>query len=38
LAGERSAIVEVPGDRDANVRVHREVWQAVSAALAPALG
>jgi 2-succinyl-5-enolpyruvyl-6-hydroxy-3-cyclohexene-1-carboxylate synthase len=37
LADERSAIVEVPGDREANVRVHREVWHAVSAALAPAL-
>jgi len=38
LAGERSAIVEVRGDRDANVRLHREVSHAVSAALAPALG
>jgi 2-succinyl-5-enolpyruvyl-6-hydroxy-3-cyclohexene-1-carboxylate synthase len=38
LADERSAIVEVRGDRDANVRLHREVWHAVSAALAPALG
>jgi 2-succinyl-5-enolpyruvyl-6-hydroxy-3-cyclohexene-1-carboxylate synthase len=38
LADERPAIVEVPGDREANVRLHREVWRAVSAALAPALG
>jgi len=38
LADEHSAIVEVRGDRDANVRLHREVWHAVSAALAPALG
>jgi 2-succinyl-5-enolpyruvyl-6-hydroxy-3-cyclohexene-1-carboxylate synthase len=38
MADERSAIVEVRGDRDANVRLHREVWRAVSAALAPALG
>jgi 2-succinyl-5-enolpyruvyl-6-hydroxy-3-cyclohexene-1-carboxylate synthase len=38
MADERSAIVEVRGDREANVRLHREVWRAVSAALAPALG
>jgi 2-succinyl-5-enolpyruvyl-6-hydroxy-3-cyclohexene-1-carboxylate synthase len=38
FADERSAIVEVRGDREANVRLHREVWDAVSAALAPALG
>ena len=34
LARENSSIVEVRGDRDANVALHRRVWQAVSAALA----
>jgi 2-succinyl-5-enolpyruvyl-6-hydroxy-3-cyclohexene-1-carboxylate synthase len=33
LARENSSIVEVRGDRDANVQLHRRVWQAVSAAL-----
>jgi 2-succinyl-5-enolpyruvyl-6-hydroxy-3-cyclohexene-1-carboxylate synthase len=33
LAAERSTIVEVRTDRDANVRLHREVWSAVSRAL-----
>jgi 2-succinyl-5-enolpyruvyl-6-hydroxy-3-cyclohexene-1-carboxylate synthase len=33
LASERSAIVEVRGDRDENVELHARVWQAVSAAL-----
>ncbi len=33
LAREGSSIVEVQGDRDANVALHRRVWQAVSAAL-----
>ena len=33
LAGERSTIVEVRGDREENVRLHARVWQAVSAAL-----
>jgi 2-succinyl-5-enolpyruvyl-6-hydroxy-3-cyclohexene-1-carboxylate synthase len=34
LESERSSIVEVRGDRAANVALHRSVWQAVSAALA----
>jgi 2-succinyl-5-enolpyruvyl-6-hydroxy-3-cyclohexene-1-carboxylate synthase len=34
LARESSSIVEVRGDRAANVQLHRRVWQAVSAALA----
>jgi 2-succinyl-5-enolpyruvyl-6-hydroxy-3-cyclohexene-1-carboxylate synthase len=34
LARENSSIVEVRGERDANVRLHRRVWQAVSAAIA----
>jgi 2-succinyl-5-enolpyruvyl-6-hydroxy-3-cyclohexene-1-carboxylate synthase len=38
LAAERSAIVEVRTDRDANVRLHREVWSAVSHALDAQLG
>jgi 2-succinyl-5-enolpyruvyl-6-hydroxy-3-cyclohexene-1-carboxylate synthase len=33
LAAERSMIVEVRTDRDANVRLHREIWSAVSRAL-----
>jgi 2-succinyl-5-enolpyruvyl-6-hydroxy-3-cyclohexene-1-carboxylate synthase len=33
LAAERSAIVEVRGERAANVRLHRQVWEAVAAAL-----
>jgi 2-succinyl-5-enolpyruvyl-6-hydroxy-3-cyclohexene-1-carboxylate synthase len=33
LASERSAIVEVRGDRHENVRLHGRVWQAVSEAL-----
>ncbi|HLB20722.1 MAG TPA: 2-succinyl-5-enolpyruvyl-6-hydroxy-3-cyclohexene-1-carboxylic-acid synthase [Solirubrobacteraceae bacterium] len=33
LARENSSIVEVRGNRDANVQLHRRVWQAVSAAL-----
>jgi 2-succinyl-5-enolpyruvyl-6-hydroxy-3-cyclohexene-1-carboxylate synthase len=33
LARENSSIVEVRSDRDANVALHRRVWQAVSAAL-----
>jgi 2-succinyl-5-enolpyruvyl-6-hydroxy-3-cyclohexene-1-carboxylate synthase len=33
LASERSGIVEVRGERSANVALHRRVWQAVSAAL-----
>jgi 2-succinyl-5-enolpyruvyl-6-hydroxy-3-cyclohexene-1-carboxylate synthase len=33
LAGERSSIVEVRGDRSENVRLHARVWQAVSDAL-----
>ncbi len=38
LARESSSIVEVRGDRQANVELHRSVWAAVSAALSPALG
>jgi 2-succinyl-5-enolpyruvyl-6-hydroxy-3-cyclohexene-1-carboxylate synthase len=38
LAGERSTIVEVRSDRDANVRTHREIWSAVSRALDAELG
>jgi 2-succinyl-5-enolpyruvyl-6-hydroxy-3-cyclohexene-1-carboxylate synthase len=34
LESERSQIIEVHGDRAANVALHRSVWQAVSAALA----
>ncbi len=37
LAAERSTIVEVRTDRDANVRLHREIWSAVSRALAAQL-
>jgi 2-succinyl-5-enolpyruvyl-6-hydroxy-3-cyclohexene-1-carboxylate synthase len=33
LASERSAIVEVRGDRGENVKLHTRVWQAVSDAL-----
>jgi 2-succinyl-5-enolpyruvyl-6-hydroxy-3-cyclohexene-1-carboxylate synthase len=33
LARESSSIVEVRGDRAANVQLHQRVWQAVSAAL-----
>jgi 2-succinyl-5-enolpyruvyl-6-hydroxy-3-cyclohexene-1-carboxylate synthase len=33
LDSERSCIVEVRGEREANVRLHRRVWQAVSDAL-----
>jgi 2-succinyl-5-enolpyruvyl-6-hydroxy-3-cyclohexene-1-carboxylate synthase len=33
LARESSSIVEVRGDRQANVELHRRVWSAVSAAL-----
>ncbi len=35
LASERSSIVEVKGDRTANVALHGRVWEAVSAALSP---
>jgi 2-succinyl-5-enolpyruvyl-6-hydroxy-3-cyclohexene-1-carboxylate synthase len=38
FAGERSTIVEVRGERGANVRLHRDIWRAVSSALAPELG
>jgi 2-succinyl-5-enolpyruvyl-6-hydroxy-3-cyclohexene-1-carboxylate synthase len=38
LAAERSTIVEVRTDRDANVRLHRDVWSAVSRALDAQLG
>ena len=34
LAAGRSCIVEVKTERDANVRVHREIWHAVSSAIA----
>jgi len=33
LASERSGIVEVRGERDANVELHARVWHAVAAAL-----
>jgi 2-succinyl-5-enolpyruvyl-6-hydroxy-3-cyclohexene-1-carboxylate synthase len=36
LARENSSIIEVRGDRVANVRLHRRVWSAVSSALASA--
>jgi 2-succinyl-5-enolpyruvyl-6-hydroxy-3-cyclohexene-1-carboxylate synthase len=32
FASPQSTIVEVPGDRAANIALHREVWQAVAAA------
>ncbi|MGO9487484.1 MAG: 2-succinyl-5-enolpyruvyl-6-hydroxy-3-cyclohexene-1-carboxylic-acid synthase [Solirubrobacteraceae bacterium] len=35
LSSERSAIVEVPGVRGENVRLHAAVWEAVSKALSP---
>jgi len=35
LAGERSNIIEVRGDREENVRTHARVWEAVSEALRP---
>jgi 2-succinyl-5-enolpyruvyl-6-hydroxy-3-cyclohexene-1-carboxylate synthase len=38
LIAERSTIVEVRTDRDANVRLHRDVWAAVSTALDAQLG
>jgi 2-succinyl-5-enolpyruvyl-6-hydroxy-3-cyclohexene-1-carboxylate synthase len=34
LARENSSIIEVRGDREANVELHRRVWKAVSNALA----
>jgi 2-succinyl-5-enolpyruvyl-6-hydroxy-3-cyclohexene-1-carboxylate synthase len=36
LARESSSIVEVRGDRDANVQLHRRIWSAVSSALSSA--
>lgn len=33
LSGERSALIEVPGDRRRNVVMHRRVWERVSRAL-----
>jgi 2-succinyl-5-enolpyruvyl-6-hydroxy-3-cyclohexene-1-carboxylate synthase len=36
LARENSSIVEVRGDREKNVELHRRVWQAVAAALGSA--
>ena len=36
LARQNSSIVEVRGDRAANVQLHRRVWGAVSAAIASA--
>ncbi len=36
LARENSSIVEVRGEREANVNLHRRVWRAVSAALGSA--
>ncbi len=33
LASERSALIEVPGDRRRNVATHRRVWERVSRAL-----
>jgi 2-succinyl-5-enolpyruvyl-6-hydroxy-3-cyclohexene-1-carboxylate synthase len=36
LARENSSIVEVRGDREANVQLHRRVWSAVSSALGSA--
>lgn len=33
VARENSSIIEVRGDREANVQLHRRVWSAVSAAL-----
>ena len=38
LAGAGSSIVEVRGERTANVDLHGRVWRAVSDALAPELG
>jgi 2-succinyl-5-enolpyruvyl-6-hydroxy-3-cyclohexene-1-carboxylate synthase len=37
LARQDSTIIEVDGDRDANVELHGAVWRAVAAALAPGL-
>jgi 2-succinyl-5-enolpyruvyl-6-hydroxy-3-cyclohexene-1-carboxylate synthase len=38
LAGERSCIIEVRGERAANVELHRRVWKAVAGALSPPAG
>jgi 2-succinyl-5-enolpyruvyl-6-hydroxy-3-cyclohexene-1-carboxylate synthase len=38
LAGTGSSLVEVRGERTANVELHDRVWKAVSDALAPELG
>jgi 2-succinyl-5-enolpyruvyl-6-hydroxy-3-cyclohexene-1-carboxylate synthase len=35
LAGESSSIIEVRGDRAANVAVHGRVWEAVSRSISP---
>jgi 2-succinyl-5-enolpyruvyl-6-hydroxy-3-cyclohexene-1-carboxylate synthase len=35
LAAERTAIVAVRTDRDANVALHRQVWKAVAASVRP---
>ena len=31
LTGEGVTLIEAPGDRERNVALHREVWEAVSA-------
>jgi 2-succinyl-5-enolpyruvyl-6-hydroxy-3-cyclohexene-1-carboxylate synthase len=35
LDAEQSTLIEVPGDRAANVRLHRHIWDAVARSLNP---
>jgi 2-succinyl-5-enolpyruvyl-6-hydroxy-3-cyclohexene-1-carboxylate synthase len=35
LAGDGSSVIEIAGDRRANLELHERVWQAVRAALSP---
>jgi 2-succinyl-5-enolpyruvyl-6-hydroxy-3-cyclohexene-1-carboxylate synthase len=34
-AGDSSSLIEVPGDRKANVKLHRRIWEAVARSLNP---